>query len=145
MASAARRDIEVPKPEGVFGKGKLRRIGQIKILAFIFLVIWILIGLFVLTFIVQGTKRGMFDYVLFGKVPQAQQAPNVEAPKETSLPKIGTINIACAEKALKPESIQKLVGEFDYDITKLSADEKTAFEKCIVEKPKESPSAPPAK
>lgn len=139
MAKPIKRDEETEKSDRVLRGGKLRKVGLIKLLAFVFFVIWILIGLFILTFIVQGTKRGMFDYVLFGKVPQAQQAPNVEAPKETSLPKIGTINIACAEKALKPESIQKLVGEYDYDITKLEASEKTEFEKCIVAPPQPSP------
>lgn len=139
MARGVKRTEESEKSEEVIGGGRFKRFGLIKLLAFVFFVVWILIGLFVLAFIVQGTKRGMFDYVLFGKVPQAQQAPNVETPTETTLPKIGKINIACAEKALKQESIQKLVGEYDYDITKLEAAEKTEFEKCIVEKPQSSP------
>ena len=139
MARAVKRDIEIEKSDDSVGKGRLRRLGFIKLLAFVFFVIWILIGLFVAAFIVQGTRRGMFDYVLFGKVPQAQETPQVQAPTETTLPKIGKINIACAEKALKPESIQKLVGEYDYDLSKLTASEKTEFEKCIVEKPKSSP------
>lgn len=120
---------------------RLRSLAILKTLKFVFLVIWILVGLFVLAFIVQGTRRGMFDYVLFGKVPQTQQASNMEAPIETTLPKIGKINIACAEKALKPESIQKLVGEFDYDITKLTPGEKTEFEKCVTEPPQPSPTS----
>lgn len=113
----------------------------IKLIAISYLVIWVLIGLFVLTFIVQGTRKGMFDYVLFGKAPQTPAGAQATAPTETDLPKIGTINIACAEKALKPESIQKLVGEFDYDINKLSSDEKTEFEKCIVKPPAASPTS----
>ena len=126
------------------GIGRLRllkRLGVMRTLKFIFLVLWILIGIFVLAFIVQGTRRGMFDYVLFGKVPQSGQTPNVEAPTETELPKIGKINIACAESALKPESIQKLVGEYDYDISKPEPTEKTAFEKCIVAPPQPSPTS----
>lgn len=141
MARAVKRSIGVEKSEDSFGEKRMKRFGIIKPLAFSFFIIWILIGLFVLAFIVQGTRRGMFDYVLFGKVPQSQAGPNVEAPKETSLPKIGTINIACAEKALKPESIQKLVGEFDYDINKLEANEKTEFEKCILAPPQASPTS----
>lgn len=144
MARSVKKLAKGENDEFNTGEGKLgplKKLGVMKPLKFIFLVIWILIGLFVLTFIVQGTKRGMFDYVLFGKVPQTQAAPQVEAPTETSLPKIGKINIACAEKALKPESIQKLVGEYDYDITKLSASEKTEFEKCILEKPQPSPTS----
>lgn len=141
MARAVKRDYEYEKSATGIRGGRLRRIGLIKLLAFGFFVIWILIGLFVMAFIVQGTRRGMFDYVLFGKVPKAQEAPQVQAPTETALPKIGTINIACAEKALKPESIQKLVGEFDYDITKLEASEKTEFEKCIVAPPQASPTS----
>lgn len=116
-------------------------IGILKILALIYLVIWIFVGGFFTLYIVQGFRLGMFSYLLSSKPPQAQQAPNVEVPTETTLPKIGKINIACAEKALKPESIQKLLGEYDYDINKLSAEEKTEFEKCVIEKPTPSPTS----
>lgn len=142
MARSVKKQANNDKGEISVDRGRLltlRRLGVIKPLKFMFLVIWILIGIFVLAFIVQGTKRGMFDYVLFGKVPQNSQAPSAEAPTETELPKIGKINIACAESALKPESIQKLVGEYAYDISKLEATEKTAFEKCIVAPPQPSP------
>lgn len=141
MPRAVKRDESVNLSEVSLPKGRLRRFGLVKFLAVVFLVIWIFIGLFVSAFIIQGTKRGMFDYVLFGKTPQAQGSPQVQAPTETSLPKIGTINIACAEKALKPESIQKLVGEYDYDINKLEAAEKAEFEKCILAPPQPSPAS----
>lgn len=141
MAKAVKKDSSTENSGEKYHAGRLKKLASIKLLAFVFFIIWILIGIFVLAFIVQGTRRGMFDYVLFGKVPQAQEAPQAQAPTETTLPKIGTINIACAEKALKPESIQKLVGEFDYDITKLEASEKTEFEKCIVAPPQPSPTS----
>ncbi len=141
MARAARKKTDILNEEVTVSKGRFKKLEVIKSLVFVFLIIWIFIGLFVSTLLALGFKRGMFDYVLFGKVPQAQQAPNVEAPTETTLPKIGKINIPCAEAALTPESIQKLVGEYDYDITKLAPEEKTEFEKCIVEPPQATPSS----
>lgn len=122
--------------------GSERRAGIFKFLMTAYLIIWIAIGLFVVVFIVQSMRLGVFDYIIFGKGAKAgvQQAAG-EVPTETTLPKIGKINISCAETALKPESIQKLVSEYDYDINKLTAEEKTAFEKCIVEAPQGSPTS----
>lgn len=122
--------------------GSERRAGIFKFLVTAYLIIWIAIGLFVAVFIIQSMRLGVFDYVIFGKGAKAgsQQAAG-EVPTETTLPKIGKINISCAETALKPESIQKLVSEYDYDINKLTAEEKSAFEKCIVEAPQASPNS----
>lgn len=141
MAISTRRKEEDLGMKGtqIMGASE-RRAGIIKFLLTAFLVIWIAIGLFVVVFIVQSMRLGVFDYVIFGKGAQAGTPQTAgEVPTETTLPKIGKINISCAETALKPESIQKLVSEYDYDINKLSSEEKKAFEKCIVETPQASP------
>lgn len=141
MSPATKKPTEEEESKNMWGHGKSKMGKAVKLVALVYLVVWVLIGIFVLAFIVKGTQKGMFNYVLFDKTPPAQAAPQGEVPTETDLPKIGTINIACAEAALTPESIQKLVGEYDYDITKLNADEKSSFEKCIVKPPVATPAS----
>lgn len=147
MAVRARK----PKTDSVLEEGdfqkekpRFKKVGVIKALAVIYFVLWIVIGIAALGLMYQFSKGKLDNYVIFSKIPaQSQSQASAEAPTETTLPKIGKINIACAESALKPESIQKLIK--DYDINVLTAEEKTAFEKCIVEKPQGSPAASPAK
>lgn len=99
-------------------------------LATVFFIIWILIGLFVLLILADGFKRGAYSG-LFGKQTQEQPTQTSQPPQEVDLPGIGKINVACAESTLSDESIQKIVTE---ESTKsLTDDEKTNFEKCIVE------------
>src|SRR3989344_8010189 len=69
----------------------------IKILAAIYLVIWILIVIFFLIFIYGNWRQGAFSG-LFSK-PQAPQN-QVQAPVETDLPGVGKVNIACVQNSL---------------------------------------------
>jgi len=105
------------------------------VLAAVFFVIWIFIGIFVLLLLIDGFKRGAYQG-LFGKQSQEQQTQAPQMPTDVDLPGIGKVNVECAQSALTDESIQKIVTE---ESTKsLSSEEKASFEKCIVE-PASSP------
>jgi len=101
------------------------------VLAAVFFVIWIFIGIFVLLLLADGFKRGAYQG-LFGKQSQQQQqAQTPQMPTDVDLPRIGKVNVECAQSTLSDESIQKIVTE---ESTKsLTAEEKASFEKCIVE------------
>jgi len=112
----------------------------LKVLATIFFVIWILIGLFMLLFIYGNIKRGAFKGLL-SNAPAQQQAPQqTEAPTETAIPGVGKVNISCVQ-ALGNETIQKIVTSGTKDLTD---DEKSKFEPCIVEKEEATPASSPA-
>ena len=97
------------------------------ILAAIFLVTWTLIGLSILTLLVQGQRRGTFSGLT--NAPAAQsQTPQV--PTETEIPGIGRVNVACVQSTVSPESIQKLLSAGDISV--LQSEEKTKFETCLV-------------
>jgi len=98
-------------------------------LGILFYLIWILIGLFFSVFIVANIRQGAFKY-LFGSAPQSQQ--QMDAPTETALPGIGKVDIACVQKALSEEAIQKIIVE--KSTASLTDEEKVKFEPCVVEK-----------
>ena len=101
------------------------------VLAAVFFVIWIFIGIFVLLLLADGFKRGAYQG-LFGKQSQQQQqAQTPQMPTDVDLPGIGKVNVECAQSALADESIQKIVTE--ENTKSLTDDEKASFEKCIVE------------
>ena len=110
----------------------------LKILAAIYFVIWILIGLFFLTFIYGNWKQGAFKG-LFAKAPQASE--QVQAPTETSLPGVGKVNISCVQSSLSSEAIQKLVT--DGSTKNLTDEEKAKLEPCIIQKEETPPQASP--
>lgn len=110
----------------------------LQVLATLFFVIWILVGLFFLAFIYGNFKQGAFK-ALFAK--RSTQAPTqVDAPTETTLPGIGKVNISCVQ-ALGNETIQKILSSGTKDLT---SEEKTKFEPCIVEKEEAAPSISPS-
>lgn len=98
------------------------------VLAAVFLGTWILIGLFILVFIVQGQRRGAFSGLT--GAGSAAQTQTQQVPTETEIPGIGKVNIACVQSALSPESIQKLLSAGN--ISALASEEKTRFEACLV-------------
>lgn len=100
------------------------------VLAAVFFVIWIFIGVFVLLLLADGFKRGAYQG-LFGKQSQQQQTQAPQMPTDVDLPGIGKVNVECAQSVLTDESIQKIVSE--KSTKSLTDDEKTSFEKCIVE------------
>jgi hypothetical protein len=101
------------------------------VLATLFYIIWILIGLFVLLFIYANIKQGMFRN-LFGSSPSSAQQQTTQMPTETELPGVGTVNIECVQSSLSQEAIQKLVT--DGSIENLSEEENKSLEPCIVKK-----------
>jgi cytoskeletal protein RodZ len=108
----------------------------IKVLAVIYFVIWILIGIFLLVFIYGNFKQGAFNG-LFAKPRPATQQQSQQAPTETSLPGVGMVNIACVQSSLSSDAIQKLVQTGD--ASKLTADEKAKLEPCITQKEETTP------
>lgn len=109
-------------------------------LATIFLLVWILVGLFALLVVAQSLKQGFLN----GFTGSSSQAPQTQAPTQTEadLPGVGTVNISCTEQALSQTAIQKIVQSGD--TSGLTADEKTKLEPCIVAKTTATPSAAPA-
>lgn len=100
------------------------------ILAAVFLVTWTLIGLSILTLLVQGQRKGAFLGLANPPTTQGQGQAQQQVPTETVLPGVGKVNIACVQSALSPESIQKLVSAGDASF--LEGEEKTEFEACLV-------------
>jgi len=102
----------------------------IKVLAALFFVIWIIIGLFFLLTIYQGIKQGSFS-PLSGSNNQGQiQQPSV-APTESDIPGIGRVNIACVQESVSQDSIVKVLEEQDINV--LDSEERENFEACIVD------------
>ena len=112
----------------------------IKILAAIYLVIWILIGIFFLIFIYGNWKQGAFKELLAKPQPVPQQ--QTQAPVETNLPGVGMVNINCVQSSLSTDAIQKLVQSGD--TSKLTDDEKAKLEPCITQKEEASSTASPS-
>src|SRR4030043_1081467 len=89
---------------------KLSLAGINSVLATLFYIIWILIGLFVLLFIYANIKQGMFRN-LFGPRSAPAQQQTSQMPTETDLPGVGTVNIECVQNSLSEEAIQKLISQ----------------------------------
>lgn len=122
-----------------FMKSRLHKVREI--LATLFYLIWIVIGVFFLLIIIGQVRQGALSSVI-GEGPPATTS-QVPTQTETDLPGVGRVNIDCVKKALKPESLQKLATSGD--ATFLQGDEKTNFEACIVAKESPVPSASPQK
>lgn len=117
-------------------KPLIHRINEV--LATIFYVLWIAIGLFVALTIYSQIRQG----VLSSMMAPASQAPQVSAPAETNLPGVGTVNISCVQQALDSATIQKLVQAGD--ASTLTADEKAKLAPCITAAESPAPSTSPA-
>ena len=121
-------DKTIIKTISIFSQ--VRHFKILHVLAAVFFIIWILIGIFVLLLLADGFKRGAYQG-LFGKQNQQQQTQAPQTPTDVDLPGIGKVNVECAQSTLKDESIQKIVTE---ESTKsLTDQEKAEFEKCIAE------------
>ncbi len=108
-------------------------------LSTIFLILWIVIGIFALLVIVQSVKQGLLSGLFAKSRPaQTQTQPQTEA----QLPGIGMVNIACVQQALSQESIQKILQ--DGSASGLTDQEKSKLDPCIVAKESATPSASPS-
>jgi len=130
------RKTETEKPKT--GKSILKSLNQS--LGILFYLIWILIGLFFILFIVANFRQGAFRG-LFSSSSQAQQQAQTQTPEETTIPGIGTVNIACVQQALSSEAITKIAQSGN--TSSLTDEEKTKLEPCIVEKESPAPSPTP--
>lgn len=100
------------------------------LLATLFYSIWIVIGVFLILVIVSEVRQGALKSLISGPSQTQQPASSAQAPTETDIPGIGTVNIACVKSALSADSIQKILT--DGNISGLSSEEKTKFEPCVV-------------
>ena len=105
--------------------GKLYKLDLI--LLTVALLIWIFVGSFFSLTIVDNLKS-LAKQKALDKVG-GELNENV-APSEVMLEGIGNVNINCVQSKVKPESVQKAVG--DKTISNLPADEKAKLESCIV-------------
>ena len=114
----------------------------VSLLASLFFIIWIAIGIFIAIIFVQGMRNGAFSGVLGGRpAPQAQDQ-TTPAQQEATISGIGKVNVACVQGALSDESIQKLLEARDVNV--LQGEEKTNFEKCIIAKASPVPTVSPS-
>ncbi len=112
----------------------------LQILATLFFVIWILIGLFFLVFIYGNLRQGAFRGLFSSKQAQ-QQSSAASVPQETTIPGIGKVNISCVQNSLSSETIQKIVQTGN--TSTLTDDEKAKLAPCIVAAEQATPSASP--
>lgn len=94
-----------------------------------FHLLWILIGTFFLLVIIGQIRQGALSSVL-GPSKVANSPDVSQAPTETDLPGVGTVNIECIKQALTTETIQKILQTGD--TSTLTDDEKTKLAPCIV-------------
>ncbi len=115
--------VEKPKKSwGIFGL--VYKVNLI--LALIFLVVWIFIGGFFSFTIMENLKT-----MAKQKVTDTIGTPtNQSAPTETTMPGVGNVNIACVEKTVSTDTIQKVFA--DSGTKNLTPDEKTKLEACVV-------------
>lgn len=113
-----------------------------EVLSTLFYIVWLIIGLFFLLVIFGQIRQGALSSIV-AKPSQQSNVPQVEAPTETALPGVGKVNIACVQQSLDSTAIQKIIT--DGNASKLTAEEKSKLEPCIVEAQSPSPSASPAK
>lgn len=111
----------------------------LQILATLFFIIWILVGIFFLVFIYGNWRQGAFRGLLTKPQPVPQQQS--QAPVETDLPGIGKVNIACVQNSLSTDAIQKLAQ--NGNTSTLTDDEKAKLEPCITQKEEATPSTSP--
>lgn len=130
------KKLEVEKPSESYKKPLLFKINGI--LALIFYIIWIIVGLFILLSIYSNIRQGAFSGLLNPGSQQAPASPQ-EPPNEATLPGVGLVKVDCVQNAISDETIQKIVQDGNTD--SLTEEEKAKFEPCIVERePSSSPS-----
>lgn len=120
---------------------KLHKINDV--LATLFYLLWIVIGAFFILTIAGEIRRGALNSIISGPAAGQQQVSDVQAPTETNIPGIGTVNIDCVKGALSTESISKILEAGNTSL--LSDEEKTKFEPCVVAITSPNPSASPSK
>lgn len=130
--------IKVENSPNTFRKSTFRKIKTI--LATIFYIEWIIIGLFFLLIIFGEIKQGALNSIL--KTPSSSQSvPQVQTPTETDLPGVGKVNIACVQQSLDAQAIQKIITEGN--TSTLTNDEKSKLEPCVVEPESATPTPIP--
>lgn len=97
------------------------------VLVFVFLVVWIFIGIF-FSFTIAENLKAMASQKVSDKM--SQEVGQSAAPTETDLPGIGKVNIACVQKNVSQDIIQKLFS--DKGVTGLTPEEKAKFDACKV-------------
>lgn len=107
------------------------------ILAIIYYIIWIPVGLFFLWFIAANFKVGAFDQLINRKSASTQAEAQSQPPTETTVPGIGKVNIDCVQNSLTQDAIVKIVKE--KSDKSLTEEEKAKLEPCIIEKETASP------
>lgn len=137
MAAPKKEIKAVEKPAGKFSVFSL--IYKLNLIfALVFLVLWILIGVFFSFLIMENLKAMASQKVTDSIGTQTNQS----APTETSMPGVGKVNIACVEKAVSSDTIQKVFT--DNGTNNLSADDKAKLEACVVPGGEATPTASPA-
>lgn len=106
------------------------------------LLVWLLIGLFLLPTIFLNFKRVGLAEVFKPASTPPPASQDVQPATEADLPGIGKVNIACVQQALNPESLTKVIQERKLD--SLTPEERTKFETCIVSPATGAPAAPPS-
>lgn len=122
----------IKKVESVLEKPirpKLHKINDV--LSTLFYLIWIIIGVFIVLMIIGEIRSGALKSIIGGPAANQQQVSDVQAPTETEIPGIGTVNIDCVKGALSTESISKILEAGN--TSGLSDEERTKFEPCVVE------------
>jgi len=109
-------------------------------LAIIYLITWILIGVFVGLVIILSLRQGAFAG-LFGSRPATVSEGNQSAA-QTIIPGVGLVDVACVKQALPQETIQKIITTGN--TSALTEDEKAKLEPCIIQKEAASPSPSPS-
>lgn len=113
--------------------GKLLILQKISsFLSIIFYIIWIIVGIFFVWFIFANFRAGAFDQ-LMRPVSSASgpTAQNQQTPEETTIPGVGTVNVACVQSNLSEDLIVKMVR--DQGTSNFSDEEKAKLAPCVVE------------
>jgi len=113
-------------------------------LSVLFLVMWIVIGAFILLLIFSEIKQGALASMFASPSSVQQGAPtDNSAPTETDLPGVGMVNISCVQSTLSSTELQKIVQTGD--ASNLTADEKAKLAPCVTQAESATPSASPSK
>ncbi len=104
----------------------------VSILSIIFYLIWIMIGSFLVWFIIANFRLGAFDQLMRqGPSSPSQQMPQAQqTPEETTVPGVGSVNVNCVQKNLSEDLIIKMVQ--DKGTQNFTEDEKSKLAPCII-------------
>ncbi|MBI3342512.1 hypothetical protein HY024_05310 [Candidatus Curtissbacteria bacterium] len=138
-AAAKNTTVEKPTKKSINFFGKLYKLDLI--LLTIGLLIWIFVGSFFGFTIVQQLKATVGQKV-DNTVQSVGGQPQSQAPTQTTIPGVGTVNIACVQKNVSTDTIQKVFS--DNGTKNLSADEKAKLDACVVPGGQATPSGTPA-